>query len=372
MQWLDTLRLIAGISIVGLHSSSDFTGQPFPDYSEVQRIFPVLFRSVIYIARTELFLIISLFLLCFAVDRRPRSYGVMIAEQTRRLLVPFTFWMVFFAFWRLIKANYFGYEAAIWAELGQPMSWLGYFVLGDVQYHMHFLPTLFGLVLFAPLYNAAINRPALGLVILVCLFVKHEVDVFLWAELSGLPGFDYLVRGVKIVTYLGYGFVAASCYGLYRQHLQNGERKQIAAVLLCLGGLLYLLKLVYSYKVITSGNWQHNFTPAYWADFAMPAILFMAVMFWGRCIFPSVISKIAPFSFGLYLCHPMFLDLIEIVAYRYNFGPSELVLAKFLGGLVLTSGLVFALSKIPLLAWTIGLGKIPVLERGRPLATAAK
>ena len=49
-----------------------------------------------------------------------------------------------------IKADAFGYAAYIWDQLGQVESWLGYFVLGKVQYHMHFLPTLFALFLFYP------------------------------------------------------------------------------------------------------------------------------------------------------------------------------------------------------------------------------
>lgn len=365
MEWLDTLRLIAGVSIVGLHASSDFTGQPFPDYPEAQRVFPVLFRSVIYIARTELFLIISLFLLCFALENRPRSYRVMVAEQTRRLMVPFAFWMVFYAFWRLIKASYFGYDDAIWTELAQPLVWLGYFLLGDVQYHMHFLPTLFGLVLFVPLYKVAINHPAFGFVILLCLFLKRDVDVWMWSELRHLPGFDYLVRAVKIFTYFGYGFVAAAAYGLSKRGIAVANGRHIAGFLLFVGALLFMIKLVYSYKVIQSGNWQYNYTAAYWADFAMPAILFLGVMFWGRGLFPTVISKIAPFSFGLYLCHPIFLDLIEIATADVGLGPTGVVLSKFVGGLAATSLLVFMLSRLPMLAWTIGLGKIPLLDRPR-------
>lgn len=63
MVWLDCLRLAASLSMVGLHASSDITGQPFPDFDVADRVGPVLFRSVVYLARTELFLLISVFLL---------------------------------------------------------------------------------------------------------------------------------------------------------------------------------------------------------------------------------------------------------------------------------------------------------------------
>ena len=63
--------------------------------------------------------------------------------RDRRLLVPFAFWAVFYAFFRLVKAHGFGYEQAIFDQLGQWQTWAGYMLLGNSQYHLHFLPTLF-------------------------------------------------------------------------------------------------------------------------------------------------------------------------------------------------------------------------------------
>ncbi|MBE9475746.1 MAG: hypothetical protein IME92_01290, partial [Proteobacteria bacterium] len=78
MVWIDGLRLIAGVSMVGLHASSDVNGQPFPDFSLWERTGPVMFRSVMYLARTELFIIIALFLLFLSLDNRPRNYTAVI------------------------------------------------------------------------------------------------------------------------------------------------------------------------------------------------------------------------------------------------------------------------------------------------------
>ena len=140
MVWLDALRLIAGISMVGLHGSTDANGQPFPDASPPERLGPLVFRMIIYTARTELFLIISIFLLLMALERRPRGYFETLKEQARRLLIPFAFWTVFYALYSLIKAYSYGYQDAIFNDLQSVSAWLGYFVLGDVKYHMHFIP----------------------------------------------------------------------------------------------------------------------------------------------------------------------------------------------------------------------------------------
>lgn len=362
MIWLDCLRLMAGVSMVGLHASSDINGQPFPDFAAAERVGPVLFRAIVYTARTELFLIISLFLLVMSLDRRPRGYLETIREQVRRLLVPFVFWVFVYAFYRLIKAQYFGYADAIWSELAAPTSWIGYLVLGSVQYHMHFLPTLFGLVLLFPLYRIGVQYPVFGLVILLCLFTKREVDIWMWSNLRDMAGFDYVLRAVKILTYGGYGIVAASFYGIAKSATDDRMLRSIGILAIYSGGLIFGIKLVYSQKVIASGAWQYNYDPAYWADFLMPAILFAACLGFRGASWPAIISKLAPYSFGIYLAHPLFLDILEVWLWDAGLSPSAFVSAKVVAAIIATSCLVWVLKKIPLLAWTVGLGPLPSLR----------
>ena len=113
--WIDALRLFAGVSMVGLHVTADAQGQPFPDADPAARLAPMVLRALLYTARTELFLMISVMLLLMALSRRPRSYGTVMAEQARRLLIPFVFWTAFYAVYNLLKAWTLGYEAEVFA-----------------------------------------------------------------------------------------------------------------------------------------------------------------------------------------------------------------------------------------------------------------
>ena len=361
--WVDALRLIAGVSMVGLHASSDINGQPFPEFSALERSGPVFFRSIMYLARTELFIIISLFLLFMSLENRPRAYGKVIMEQSKRLMRPFVFWVVFYAFYRLIKAHYFGYDAAIWAQLSSPIEWLGYFMLGDVQYHMHFLPTLFGMMLLYPVCLIAIEKPWIGGVVLLALFAKREADIWLWSHIDVTPVTDYLIRFVKILTYMGYGFVAAAALGIYKKIGRAGGIAPYFNVILFVGVILYLLKLVYSFRVIEYGNWQFGYAPGFWADFLMPIVLFFLCMSSKRINNFTWLSRLAPYSFGIYLVHPIFLDMAEIALWDTRLPPMIFVLLKVTWGVTMASITVVVLSKIPWLGWTVGLGKFPTLSQ---------
>lgn len=356
--WLDSLRLAAGVSMVGLHATADSLGQPFTQFDAGQRIAPMLVRAVIYTARTELFLMISVFLLLMALEKRPKTYRETLRIQARRLLVPFAFWTVFYAIYNLIKANAFGYADAIVSDLLNPLSWIEYFSLGSVKYHMHFIPTLFGLLLFYPLFRLAQRLPILGALVLVCLLIKRELDLFVFAEFWGTEALPYVVRFVKISTYAGYGLMAGAFLGVWQQ-VGTELREKFLPLLLFFGGLLFLIKLAATWKTIESGAWPFNYTAGYWADFLMPVVLFAVALCLGHRRWPQTFTQLAPYSFGIYLCHPIFLDLVEIWLNGRLFSPFEQVITKIVIALVATSILVMCLARTRPLAWTIGLGPLP-------------
>lgn len=356
--WIDCLRLIAGVSMLVLHSTADPNGLPWVNYSESERFAPLLLRAIVYIARTELFLIISIFLLLLALDRRPRSYGATIAEQGRRLLIPFLFWTLFFAGYGLIKAQAFGYSPSVWQELADPGAWLRYLLLGEVKYHMHFLPTLFGLVLLYPLFQLAVKHPALGLSVFIFLMIRKELDSFVYANFWGTEALGYLVRAIKILTYAGYGMVAGAALGIWRR-THGADRQAWVAPILFVAGLLFLFKLIAIWNTLKTGQWQFTYTPAYWADFLFPVLLFSLCLALGHRRWPGSISRLARYAFGIYLCHPIFLDLCEIALKHSDLPPIYQVGIKVLVTLSATSALVVALARIRPLAWTIGLGPLP-------------
>ena len=108
--WLDNLRVLAGISMIGLHATSDSMGGAWADAAISERVGPTIIRTLLYVARTELFIIISAFLLVMSLDRRPRGYTNVVKDQFVRLSIPFGFWTLFYAVYGLVKATHLGYS----------------------------------------------------------------------------------------------------------------------------------------------------------------------------------------------------------------------------------------------------------------------
>lgn len=344
--------------MVGLHATADPTGLPFADAAPSERVFPVLLRALLYIARTELFLMISVLLLLMALERRPRSYRETLQLQASRLLLPFLFWTVFYAFFGLIKAQAFGYLPTATEQLIDPNAWVRFLLLGDVKYHMHFIPTLFALLLFFPMFRVAQRQPVWGLLVIALLLVKRHLDAFFYPQFWEAEWLPYLLRLVKVVTYVGYGLAAGAALGLWQQ-VAEGERQKWVPIVVLIGALLFVFKLISSIDVIQTGAWNFEYEPGYWADFLMPVVLLVVCMCLAERHWPAWTSSAAKFAFGIYLCHPIFLDFVEVVLANAALSPSAQVLIELLWTLPATCMFVAFLSRHNSLAWTIGLGPAP-------------
>ncbi|WP_299419024.1 acyltransferase [uncultured Shimia sp.] len=358
--WIDALRLCAGVSMVGLHVTADAHGQPFPDADPAARLAPMVLRALLYTARTELFLMISILLLLMALTKRPRSYGAVLREQARRLLIPFVFWTVAYAVYNLLKATAFGYEAQVVAALSLPATWGGYLLLGDVKYHMHFIPTLFALLVFFPLFRLAERRPLLGLTVVLGLLLKQVLDPVMYKLFWGTEALGYAVRGLKVVSYLGYGMAAGAVLGLWRR-TTAAQREAWFGPIVVIALALLTLKLMATAKVVATGHWVFDNPFAYWADYLMPVALLLLCLSLAHMAWPAWIARASKYAFGLYLCHPIFLDLAEMALAGRAVSPSQSVALEFLWTLPMTWLFVVALSRHRLTAWTVGLGPSPDL-----------
>ncbi|WP_412555371.1 acyltransferase family protein [Shimia sp. MIT1388] len=367
--WIDALRLFAGVSMVGLHVTADAQGQPFPEADPAARLAPMVLRALLYTARTELFLMISILLLLMALTRRPRSYASVMVEQARRLLIPFGFWTLVYAGYNLLKATAFGYEAQVVAALTQPMTWLGYLVLGDVKYHMHFIPTLFALLLFFPLFRLAERRPVLGLTIVLGLLLKQVLDPVIYRALWGTEALGYVVRGLKVLSYLGYGMAAGAVLGLWRRSSAEARSGWLGPIVV-IAMALFTLKLMATAQVVATGQWVFDNPFAYWADYLMPVALLLLCLCLAHKAWPHGISRLSRYAFGLYLCHPVFLDLAEMALAGREVSPMQSIALEFAWTLPTTTLFVWGLSRHPATAWTVGLGPLPRLRIVRGLQKA--
>lgn len=361
--WFDANRVVAAMGVVLIHSSTDFGGKPFIDADPAGRLLPVFLRSIGEFSGSEMFFLFSLFIMAMRVDKSMPSYSDAITNQAKRLLVPFAFWVVFYAFFRLVKADAFNYAPYIWEQLAQVKNWFGYFILGKVQYHMHFLPTLFMLFLFYPLMRSATRYPVLGLTLLLTLGIMNNTQGFIWGLQLDAELRDYILRAIKVLGYVGYGFAAFALYGIWKDGIPRGESRLLRRLGLYFAVLGYAATLPFFATAVQNGDWGLRSGWDYYGHFLMPICVFLIFVGSQFLEWSPRWSKLAMYTFGVYLVHPAVIDLFDIAAYKSGFfelvSPGVLVLTRFAVALPASFAVAYGLSKVPAFAWTIGLGPAP-------------
>ena len=372
--WFDANRVCAAMGVVLIHSSTDFGGKPFLDAEPSDRLLPVFLRSLGEFSGSEMFFLFSLFIMAMRVDKSMPSYGDAISNQAKRLLVPFAFWVVFYAFFRLIKADAFNYAPYIWEQVTQVKSWFGYFILGNVQYHMHFLPTLFVLFLFYPLMRTASRYPMLGLTLLLTLGIMNNTQGFIWGLGLEAEVRDYILRALKIMGYVGYGFAAFALYGIWKDGIPRGESRLLRQIGFYFALLAYVATLPFFATAVQNGDWGLRSGWDYYGHFLMPVCIFLIFMGSQFLDWSPRWSRLAMYTFGVYLVHPAVIDLFDIAAFKMGLAdivpPGVLVLIRFAVALPVSFAVAFGLSKVNALAWTVGLGPTPWEARNAKVSGA--
>lgn len=363
MNWLDGARLAAAFCIIGIHTSSDRLGGAFKNAEAHDRVFPVLMRSVSELASTEFFILVSLFLLSMKLSTTTSAFVPTMLIQARRLLVPFLFWTVFYAFYRLYKAHALGYEHAIMEQLASLGNWVGYLLLGNSNFHMHFLPTLFLLLLFQRIYRLAIDLPLLGLIIVPMLYLNQSIGGWIWGTIDDPVLREYTIRFIKVLTYTGYGFFAYSLYGYWQRGIAQSQAKALFGMSLFLVALGFIIKLIYAHKVGVSGDFIVRRDMIFYGHYLLPCAVLSAFLFSWYLPWPNRLSQWSRFSFGMYLIHPAVMDVIDVAFLGISVQPDWYVLMKYSATAFLSLSLTIAIGRVRLIAWTVGLGPLPWVGR---------
>ncbi len=359
MNWLDGARLAAAFCIIGIHTSSDSTGGAFSQAAAHDRVFPVLMRSVSEMASTEFFILVSLFLLSLKLTKSSLQFAPTMLQQAQRLLVPFAFWTGFYVFFRLYKASHFGYDQAIVEQIGSLQHWVGFFLLGNANFHMHFLPTLFLLLLFHRLYKLAIGYPLLGLLVVPMLYLNFAVSEWVWGTINDPVLREYAIRFIKIMTYTGYGFFAYSLFGFWQRGIKPDLAKALFGLSLFFVFIGFLIKLIYAQKVGVAGEFIVRRGIIYYGHYLLPCAVLAAFMSSWFLSWPDSLSKWSCFSFGMYLIHPAIMDIVDVAFIGASIKPDWYVFLKYCLTAFLSLGITMAIGKAKAIAWIVGLGPLP-------------
>lgn len=283
---LDTARWMAALAVVLLHSAaqsvSDAGAYGTADWS-VANLYDSAVRWCV-----PVFVMVSGTLLLDT--RRPVDTRRFYQRRAMRICAPLVFWTLFYLCWRSLLDW--------WDGAGADFSlWPRKVAEGAPYYHLWYLYMIVGLYLFAPLVRTLYQR-------------SKPAARRLWvAGILGAAILDALYRQVLDV---GHGFFLTWFlpyvgYFLAGRMIYDGELR-VPRPALVLG--LSVLATAWGVDFLSDAG-QLNL---YFYDYFSITVPFMSLaMFQLILNSPRLppLSTLAPLTFGVYLIHPLFLDLAD-------------------------------------------------------------
>jgi peptidoglycan/LPS O-acetylase OafA/YrhL len=328
LAWLDALRGLAILGVIGIHVTADSAGLPFAAAEPDGRLVPMVARAVFTALNYPVFLLASFFALAHVLERRRRTYREIVGDRARRLLVPLAVWTLLFVVVRHLKAHAFGYQDAYRAELSSGASWLSYFVLGSAQYHLHFLPLLFGLTLCYPLYRFATWRPWLGGCVLATLALWPLLDRAAYEHVASPEIREYVLRATKTFAYLGYGLYAFALHALHQRGIAAGVRRGILLASTVVGSAAVAILVGHGIETALEGRWLPLGFAVHMARYVLPAVVFTLALA-AEGVSPRWLRHLGGLSMGVYLFHPVVLDALEVLQRGYELSPATTTALNF-------------------------------------------
>ncbi len=302
--WLDTARVFAGVAVVVLHVASGVVIHQSSSSAEwwVGNFFDSSVRWCV-----PFFVMISGALL---LDNRKQyvSFISFYKQRVKRIALPLVSWSLFFSCWVGAK------EYIKQGDINYVLIMIN-LIKGHPYSHLWYLFMLTGLYAFVPwlkiLVSGLTERRLLGLLSL--LFVIVIIDN-LAAYASGLGSMtNRQFFGLWFVWFLGYFFL-----GHYiNSYAQTMASKRLLASLFCTSLLITAVGNYFAKEGMLSLG-------VYFYDYLSVNVVVMSITFMlyvKQMPTNSWAKNYSVFVFGVYLVHPIFIDLFKFVglsAERFN------------------------------------------------------
>lgn len=338
--YMDYLRTIAIMGVLFIHAAAPYASM----YKEID--FSMWEAGIIYnsLARwcVPVFFMISGALL---LGRKEEPLKDFFSKRANKILIPFLFWSVVYYLWRV----YIVYNSAASFEEFKEL-----FLNANIYYHLWYFYALIAIYLLVPMFNVFCRHASQQI-------VGYTVGLYL-LFFGIFRYYEFLVPN-KLVDYFPFTeFIGMILLGFYLGRYDQSQKMRI---------IIYIAGFVGAAATILRTNsfaFDQGEFSSYAFGYATPNVLAMAIalfVFFKHFITkkqkqneqfaPSkLLMQISWTSFGIYLVHPIFLDIIR--PFFYN---DAGILIHPAMGIPLQAVIILFLSLITVLI----LSKIPYLKR---------
>ena len=330
--WLDYLRITATFLVIMIHASSQYL------YKTGAEFWAGNFYDSLARMSVPLFVMISGSLIIGKTD----SYKIAFNKRIKKVLFPLLIWSLIYLIYRLIKVAVFEHVYDFTGTLKDILSL-------KQGLHLWFLYMLIGLYLLAPLLNKFFLNAK-----------KRDQTVFLLICL-GVFMYDFTIKvfgielGFNFLNLSGFILYFISGYYLKKYFKSNSRRIMVSLIVLFLLGF----SVTFFGTYVTMAN--NMGWPLY--SYLSPNVLLMT--FSSFLIFqmskesfknsPKNIMALSNASFGIYLVHPIVLQVLAYVFFiRVTISSWVKIPLHVLLAFIISFGIIWIIQRFKYSSYIVG------------------
>jgi len=292
---LDAARWLASLAVVLLHCAAPIVSKT-ASVGSVQWLIANAYDSAVRWCVPVFVMISGALLLNSEKPIKPRDFYL---RRIARIFTPLVFWSLFFLGWRSVL-NW-------WDDGHTDLSfWPSSLLAGTPYYHLWYLYMMIGLYLITPLAHIFYqhSKPVTRKYCLAAIFIVAAADTVYRYHANTGHGFFL----TWFIPYLGY-FLAG-------RMIFDGELRIAHPVL-----LITLCAALTAWGVSTLSS-PHALNVYFYDYFSVTVLVMSLAIFQWILSTPHLpaLSVLAPFTFGIYLIHPLFLDIATRLEALPTFG----------------------------------------------------
>ncbi len=351
LEELDICRAIAALSVLVIH----ITSFPVTVMDKKSLLFQLIFglnRALQY--SVPLFLVMSALVEAYSLKNKGKiEFKGFYVKKTKRVLLPYLSWSVIYMGFQLLmtRFSYFG-------QMNEPQELLDIFLWGRAYYHLYFMIILIQLYLFLPILFRAQNTNRLRLLPALLLSYTLQLAFYYGVGKWIFPYFPDIV-----MTFPWYFFLLNGGFLLglfYEQKEKLWRRYRFLLGTLLLISMAYYLWKCFRFEYVPREAIGLYMPSWYLYSFCISLLLLGLSAWLVRCGGWGIrlLKLIGRYSYGIYLVHPLILELHRKGLERFPV-PSSVwyvfqLIALTVSVLLFSLGLSKLLSKARGLSWLVG------------------
>lgn len=293
MIWADNMRFFAVLTVVVLHVAAGFVGGIEPGdelYGEINWWAGNIFDSITRWC-VPIFVMISGYFLLNNKDDNLSFFK----KRVNRIFIPLIFWSVIFSLWIILRL-------AIKNDLESAPSVIAKgFILGKPYFHLWYLYMIPLLYASTPFLKLILEKSSkkLSLIFIIAAFSISATNILFNYALYLFGGAAKASLFVNsFLMYIGYftlgGYIKKYDIKIKSSYLLLGLA--VAWLITILGSYFFTYKYFYNYLSLNT--------------ITASILIFFLIMRFFTFDFLKSTKKLAALSFGVYLIHPIFLDIV--------------------------------------------------------------